>query len=330
MSQIILTGVGDPASNLRLADPELKVGAEDVLLRMEAAPVNPVEYLFSNGWYGVPPRISEPIGSEGVGRVAEVGTAADQSLAGKRVVVLGNYEQGVWGDTVVVPAHNVVVVPEGIDGLQLAMSVVNPVTAYLLLNNYVELKPGDWIGQTLGNSTVARAVYALARLAGIRTLSVVRTEKAAAEAREAGGDVVLVDGEDLADRVVEALGGAQLRLVLDGEGNTTAGALAGVTEPGGAIVAYSSTTNELPQLPLGPFVYGGQSLHGFWVVNWFATAGREEIERVVGEVVDLVGRGVLTVPVDSTFDFTRYEEALARQVSPERTGKVLLTFGDQA
>ncbi|MCW2863708.1 MAG: NADPH:quinone reductase [Actinoallomurus sp.] len=327
MSQIIVTGIGDPVQNSRLEkDPELTVGADDVLLQMEAAPVNPVDFLFSNGWYGVQPRIPSTIGAEGVGRILEVGSAADPSLIGKRVVVLPTYEQGLWADTAVVPARNVVVVPEAVDASQLSMLAINPVTAYLILNDYVDLEPGEWVGQNLGNSTVARHVIALAKRAGVRTLSVVRSEKAAAEVRAQGGDIVLVDGEDLGDRIADALAGQHLRLVLDGAGGSTAGALAGALEHGGTVVAYGTTTGEVPPVPLGKLVFEDVTVRGFWIRTWVDQTPRAEIERTVAELADLVARGVLSVPVDSTYPIERYEDALARATSPERTGKVLLTF----
>jgi NADPH:quinone reductase-like Zn-dependent oxidoreductase len=327
MSQIILTAIGEPAENLRLEkDPELVVGADDVLLRMEASPVNPVDLLFAKGWYGVQPRIPSTVGSEGVGRVVEVGSAADQALVGRRVIVLGTYEQGVWADAVVVPARNVVAVPEGVDAAQLSMAGINPVTAHLLLTRYVDLRPGDWIGQTLGNSAVAQSVIALAKHAGFRTLSVVRSEKAADEVRAAGGDLVLVDGDDLGERLVEALGTTPLRLVLDGAGGTTAGALASALEFGGSVVSYSSQTGAPPVLTLRDVVYREIAVHGLWVVNWMRDAPRAEVEQVVAEMVDLIASGVLSVRIDSTFPLDRFEEALVRQASPDRSGKVLFTF----
>jgi NADPH:quinone reductase-like Zn-dependent oxidoreductase len=327
MSQIILTAVGDLTGNARLEkDPDLTVGAEDALVRMEVSPINPVDYLFSNGYYALQPTIPAVLGSEGVGRVIEVGSAADQSLAGKRVVVLSPYEQGVWGDTVVVPTRNIVVVPEDVDAQQLSMAVVNPVTAHLMLTKYVDLEPGDWVGQTLGNSAVARSVIALAKIAGLRTLSVVRSEKAAEEARAAGGDVVLVDGDDLGDRIVAALGGDKLRLVLDGAGGSVPGTLATALEFGGTVVSYSSPTGEPPAVPLGNLVFSELAVRGFWLTNWVRSAPRAEIEKVVGDLVDLVARGVLAVPVDSTYPLDRYEEAFARNASPDRAGKVLFTF----
>lgn len=327
MSQIILTNVGNPAENYRLEkDPELNVGAEDVLLQMEAAPVNPVDFLFSNGWYGVQPQVPTTIGAEGVGRVLQVGPGADQALANKRVVVLGTYEQGVWGDTVVVPARNVVAVREDVDVQQLSMAVINPVTAYLMLNQYVDLKTGDWIGQDLGNSALGLAVIALAKIAGVKTLSIVRSERAAEVARAAGSDVVLVDGDDLGDRIATVLDGTQLRLVLDGASGSAPGALATALEFGGTVVSYSSTTNEAPLIPLGNLVYGELVLRGFWVVNWLHNTPRAEIENVVNKMVDLVADGTLSIPVDSTYTLDEYDAALARHNSTDRNGKVLFTF----
>lgn len=331
MSQIILTGIGDPAQNVRLEkDPVLTVGADDVLLQMETSPINPVDYLFAMGIYAVQPKIESFLGAEGVGRVLEVGSAADPSLAGKRVVVLGSYEQGVWAHTIVVPARNVVAVREDVDAQQLSMAVINPITAHLMLTKYVDLKPGDWVGQTLGNSAVARIASTFAKLAGVKTLNVVRSEKAAEQARAAGADLVLVDGPDLGERVVAALGDERLKLVLDGEGGSVPGALATALEFGGTLVSYSSQTGEPPAVPLGNLVFSELAVRGFWVTNWFHTAPRAEIEQVVTATVDLIARGVLSVPVDSTFPLEQYEDAFARATSPERAGKVLFTFDSTA
>ncbi|WP_189934544.1 zinc-binding dehydrogenase [Streptomyces sulfonofaciens] len=332
MNKVILTGIGDPGANARLTrTPVPPVGAKEVRLRMEAAPVNPVDYLFANGWYPVQPQLPSPIGSEGVGRVVEVGHGADTSLEGKRVVVLGTYEQGLWAEEVVVPARNVVVVPEHVDGLQLAMATINPATAHLMLTKYVRLRPGDWIGQTLGNSAVARWVVALAREAGVRTVSVVRSERAAAEAKAAGADLVFVDGDDVGERVAAALGDKRLRLLLDGlGGGDTTGRLATVLEAGGTVVSYSSVDGAAPVLPLGDLVFAELALRGVWVVNWFRQAPRAEIEKAVGGFVDLIARGAVAVPVDSVHGLERFEDALSRDASPERSGKVLIRLSGAA
>lgn len=327
MSQLILTAVGDPSENTRYEkDPDLTVGPDDVLVAMEAAPVNPSDFLLANGWYGVQPTVGGALGSEGVGRVTKAGAGVDPSIVGKRVVILPTYEQGTWADSVVAPARNVVTVPEGADAAQLAMLPINPATAYLLLNRYVDLQPGDWIGQNLGNSAVGRLVIALARQAGVKTLSVVRREEAAAELRAAGADLVLVDGEGLGERITEALGGAQLRLVLDGASGTTPVALAGALEFGGTIVSYSSTTGESFAAPFGDLVYRELSLRGFWLINWLRNAPRAEIEATYATLAELVAQGELSVPVAATYPLERYEEAFGHARAADRTGKVLFAF----
>jgi mitochondrial enoyl-[acyl-carrier protein] reductase / trans-2-enoyl-CoA reductase len=67
----------------------------------------------------------------------------------------------------------------------------------------------------------------LARHRGHRTVNVVQRKDAAAVVHEAGGDVVLVDGEDLAKRVTEVTGGAEVRLGIDAVAGTATGRLAG-------------------------------------------------------------------------------------------------------
>ena len=70
------------------------------------------------------------------------------------VLILPTYEQGTWADQVVVPVRNLVPMSDEADPLQLSMIGINPATAYLLLNRYVSLMPGDWIGQTAANSAM--------------------------------------------------------------------------------------------------------------------------------------------------------------------------------
>jgi len=62
---------------------------------------------------------------------------------------------------------------------------------------------------------------------GHRTVNVVRRKDAAAVVCEAGGGVVLVDGEDLAKRVTEVTDGAEVRLGIDAVAGTATGRMAG-------------------------------------------------------------------------------------------------------
>jgi NADPH:quinone reductase-like Zn-dependent oxidoreductase len=327
MSRILLTKLGSDIESFRLDDePDLTLGPDDLLVALEAAPINPADFLLADGWYAVQPEFPFAMGAEGVGRVIEAGSAADQALAGRRVLILPTYEQGTWADRVVVPARNVVTVGETADAHQLAMLPINPATAYHLLNRYVSLRPGDWIGLTLANSAVGQSVIALARRAGVRTLAVVRREEAAEQVRKLGADAVLVDGDDLGDRAAAALDGASLRLLLDGLGGPGVEKLVRSVEFGGSVVTFSAMTGQAPVMPLGDLVYREISLHGLFVINWVRDAPREEIEKVYADLAELIEKGVLTTSVEATYSLGQYREAIEHAQRPERSGKVLFTF----
>src|SRR5580692_7550236 len=227
MRQLQLIAHGEPSDVIELntvSEPALD--PEDVLISMEAAPLNPSDFLFVSGKYGVRPAFPSSVGAEGVGRVAKIGSKVDVSLRNKRVLIIPNYEQGTWADQVVVPVRNIVPMSDEADPLQLSMIGINPATAYLLLSRYVSLMPGDWIGQTAANAAMGQYVIALAKLAGVKTLNVVRRKEAAEQVRQLGGDRVILPGDNLNKDVEQALGGKKLSLVLDTVGGTPVGELA--------------------------------------------------------------------------------------------------------
>ena len=247
LRQLQLIAHGEPSDVIELntvSEPAL--GQEDVLISMEAAPLNPSDFLFVRGMYGVRPVFPSSVGAEGVGRVANIGSKVDAALRGKRVLILPTYEQGTWADEVVVPVRNLVPMSDEADPLQLSMIGINPATAYLLLNRYASLMPGDWIGQTAANAAMGQYIIALAKLAGVKTLNLVRREEAAEQVRQLGGDRVVVQGDNLHKDIEEALDGKKLSLVLDMVGGTPVGELAKSLKPGGSIVVYATSKWAIP------------------------------------------------------------------------------------
>jgi NADPH:quinone reductase-like Zn-dependent oxidoreductase len=264
------------------------------------------------------------MGAEGAGRVTAVGPGVDTALVGKRVIVLPTFVQGTWADSVVVPVGNVIALGEHTDPRQLAMLPVNPATAYALLHNYVDLHGGDWVGIDMANSAVGQYVIALAQHAGINVLAVVRREEAAQQVRDLGAAHVVVDGPDLADRVSQALGGEQLRLLLDGVGGAEPLArLVPAVEAGGTVVAFSSATGQPPVLPLADLIYRGISLHSFFILDFFRRTPAAELESVYAELADLLDRGVIRAAVESVYPLDKYRDAVAHAARTERSGKIL-------
>jgi NADPH:quinone reductase-like Zn-dependent oxidoreductase len=327
MRRLQLIAHGEPSDVVQLntfSEPTL--GHEDVLVSMEAAPMNPSDFLFIRGIYGVRPAFPSSIGAEGVGRVAKIGPKVDAGLRGKRVLILPTYEQGTWADEVVVPVRNLVPMSDEADPLQLSMIGINPATAYLLLNRYVSLMPGDWIGQTAANAAMGQYIISLAKLAGVKTLNIVRREDAAEQVRQWGGDRVVLQGDNLHKDIEEALAGKKLSLVLDMVGGAPVGGLAKSLKVGGSIVVYALQSGQFPAISPGDLIYRGLNLHGFWLINWIRNASRTEIKEIYQKLGDLVADGSLSAAVEHVYPLNQFREAFKQSLKSNRSGKILFQF----
>ena len=327
MRQLQLVAHGKPSDVIELRTvPDPALGPEDVLVSMEAAPLNPSDFLLVRGTYAVRPSFPFAVGGEGVGRVTQTGSKVDASLRGKRVMILPTYEQGTWADQVVVPVRNIVPMSEEADPLQLSMIGINPATAYLLLNRYVDLTPGDWIGQTAANAAMGQYVIALAKRAGVKTLNVVRRTEAAEQVRQWGGDLVVLQGDHLHEDVEKALDGKKLTLVLDAVGGTPGGELAKSLKSGGSIAVYGLQSGQFPVFS-PDFLFRGLSLHGFWLINWLRNAPRAEIEEIYRKLGQLVADGSLSAAVERVYPLDQFKEAFEQSLKSNRSGKILFKFG---
>jgi NADPH:quinone reductase-like Zn-dependent oxidoreductase len=291
------------------------------LVAVLAAPINPADLLVLTGGYGMLPPLPAFAGGEGVGRVMEVGEGPSSVRPGQLVLLPGG---GTWSSHLVVEARRLVPLPEGADPLQLAMLTVNPPTAALLLSEFVALAPGDWVIQNAANSAVGGYLVQLARLQGLRTVNVVRREGAVAAVRAQGADVVLVDGDDLAERVKRLTGDAPLRLGLDAVGGSAAARLAACLSEGGTVVTYGRMSGEPCLIDAEALVFRDIRVRGFWLARWARSSTREAQVALYGALTEQMARGQLAARIHATFPVEEIQAAVAAAAGGERDGKVLI------
>jgi NADPH:quinone reductase-like Zn-dependent oxidoreductase len=164
-----------------------------------------------------------------VGRVLAVGPGVESVRLGDRV--LAPPSSFTWRERIVISAGGLSALPADADPQQLAMLAINPPTAALLLSDYVDLQPGEWVVQNAANSGVGRWVIAFAKTRGLKTVNIVRRPELVAELEAIGGDVVVVDSPDVRDRIKSAVGQAEFRLALDGVSGPATGVLAATLSP---------------------------------------------------------------------------------------------------
>lgn len=313
----------DVIEAVEFSPPPLASG--EALVEVLAAPINPSDLLTLTGQYGILPPLPAIGGNEGVGRVVELGPDTRGPAPGQTVLLPVGC--GTWSTHVVVAAARLLPLPNEADPLQLAMMTVNPPTALLMLREFVDLQPGEWVIQNVANSGVGTYLVQIAKMRGLRTVNIVRRDSAVAAVRELGGDVVLVDGDKLAKRVSEATHGAAIRLGIDAVGGTATDRLAACLAERGVLVNYGMMSGEACQISPASFIFRDVSLRGFWLSRWYKEATAQQRADVVGEVASLIAKGTLHCRVAATFPIERIREAVAAAAAGEREGKILLVPG---
>src|ERR1700750_2120456 len=266
MKVLQMTRYGVPHEVVELVDlPEPGAPrADEVLAAVEYAPINHSEILKITKRYPLlPASLPAGVGNEGVARILALGRDVTGLKVGDRVIIPPSHS--AWRERIILPAAGLFALPGGADPQQLSMLSINPPAAALLLSEYVDLKPGEWVIQNAGNSGVGRSVIAVAKSRGLRTVSVVRRPELIDELRDQGGDIVLLDSPELAVRVAKETGNARIRLAIDGVAGESTAALSACLSQGGTVVLYSIVSGK-PAVASGiELIFRESAIRGSWL-----------------------------------------------------------------
>lgn len=260
------------------------------------------------------------MGTEGVGRVVAVGSDVKHLKEGDRTLI--PFLCPAWAERVKTDAPWLRPLPSG-DVNQFAMMGVNPPTAYLLLTDMVTLPRGSWIIQNAANSGVGRAAIAIAKLLELKTINIVRRQQAVYEIKALGGEVVLVDGSELAKQVAAETGNAPVMLALDGVGGASTMNLMSTLFEGALLVSYGGMSRQPMAVQPGSLIFKKQTLRGFWLLDWYQSAEPEAIKAMFDYLVTIITAGKISTPVVASYDLDQFREAISK--AAESGGKVLFT-----
>ncbi len=322
------TEYGEPAQVLfieELPDPVPEAG--EVVIRMEAAALHIADLYHTTGRYGFVSPLPRTPGFEGVGRIASVGDGVTEFQPGDRVFApLGS---GTCSELVVAPAAALIGCPDG-DREQLALTMVNGATAVALVEDFADLGAGDWLLQNAANSNCGRYVIALAARRGIKTCNVVRRQELVADLASLGGDAVLMDGDDLPERVQQATGGAELRLALDAVAGAATGRLAQCLSDGGKVVNYGAVTRKPCQISFYTMFRKDVSLVGMSMSKQMAKRDTVQRRAVYERLAQLIAAGELQAAIAGRYPLAEFKAAFvqAGETGQARPGKVIVLPND--
>jgi trans-2-enoyl-CoA reductase len=329
MSKNILAAVyerhGNPADVLRVESlPWPKPGAGEAIVKMRAAPINPADLNQIDGKYPIRAELPATPGFEGAGVVVDLGANVTNITAGELVILPHNV--GTWREAVAVKADELVVVPAGIEPVHAAMLKINPMTAWRLLHDYVDLQKGDWLIQNAANSAAGRAVIQIAHELGYKTVNVVRRAELIDELRAEAGDVVLVDGENLRDEVKAETSGAPIRLGLNAVGGESALRLANCLAPESTLVTYGAMSLQPLKIPNGLLIFKDLRFRGIWINKWYDNATKQERMEAFRALFEMAKRGLLQTKVEKAYPLSAAKAAVTHAAQGKRSGKIIFEF----
>src|SRR5256885_7403171 len=313
---------GNPAEVLQIKterwpDP----AADEAIVEMRAAPINPADINAIEGKYPGRREVPAIPGFEGAGIVAEVG--GNDSTIRKGALVILPHNVGTWREALAVNASELVAVPPEIEPVHAAMLKINPMTAWRLLHDYVDLKKGDWLIQNAANSAAGRAVIQIAHDLGYKTVNVVRREELIDELRAEGGDVVLVDGENLREEVKNATNSAAISLGLNAVGGDSALRLANCLAPGSTLVTFGAMSLRPLKIPNGLLIFKDLRFRGIWINKWYNNATMDERVEAFRQLFEMAKRGLLKTKVEKAYPLSEAKAAVTHAVQGKRSGKII-------
>ena len=320
MKAIHLTVYGNPAHSVKMVEvPEPSTpSAGGALVRMEYAPVAYSDLLLARGVYLLRPKLPSVIGGEGAGIVEAIGPGVTNIKVGNRVTIpFGTF---TWSEKVLAPAGGLFVVPSSIDAKTASMLNINPTTAVLLLDEFVKLKPKDWILLNAANSQVARCLIAIAKSRGLNVIGIVRRPEATPEVETLGADFVGVESTELLKQIQAATDGTAISLGLDAVGGPATATLASVLSPGAHLVSYAWLGGLPIHVPQGDLIGKRLNVHGFWM---YYEEYLPKLRAALTEAANVVASGKLSLPFTKTYKPSQIKEAIEHA---ERGGKILLEF----
>lgn len=269
------------------------------------------------------------LGSDGAGIVEEVGDQVTNVSVGDEVIInpslrwyqnsvappgdfdiLGMPDHGTFAEKIVVSAEQVEKKPAYLTWEESGVLVLAALTAYRAIFTKGKLRKGETVFIPGAGSGVATYLMAFAKKIGAKVIVTSRSETKRQQALELGADLALDTNSDWP----EALSKETIDLVIESLGRATFNRSLGVLKPGGRIVVFGATTEDIVELNLREFFYGQYQLYG-------STMGSRDELR---EMLVFMEQHQIRPVVDSVYDFADTREALHYLENNKQFGKIAI------
>ncbi|MGJ5754593.1 putative PIG3 family NAD(P)H quinone oxidoreductase [Streptomyces puniciscabiei] len=197
--------------------PDPAPGEGEVLVEVVASAVNRADILQRQGFYNPPPGASPYPGLECSGRIAALGPGVSGWAVGDEVCAL--LSGGGYAEKVVVPAGQLLPVPEGVDLKRAAALPEVVCTVWSNVFMIAHLRPGETLLVHGGSSGIGTMAIQLAKAVGAKVAVTAGTKEKLERCAELGADILINYREqDFVAEIKQATGGAGADVILDNMG----------------------------------------------------------------------------------------------------------------
>jgi len=325
MSAVVVHSFAQGLEGTRVEQrPVPQPASGDVLIRIAASVINPSDLMFIQGKY-IKKLLPVIGGFEGAGTVVAVGAdlVAEQWI-GKRVHCLSAEGDGTWAAYMLTKAANCVPLDDSIDFEQGAMLVVNPLTAWALLDS-VRSQNGTAVVQTAAASALGKMINRLGARWNIQVINVVRRPEQVAELRAMGAEHTLSSEDaDFDQQLRELCHTAGAKRAFDAVGGELTGRVLQAMPSGSRITVFGGLSEQPCLIPVDQFIMRNKVVDGFWLSTWLPSQKRETIGRAFQEMQAL-SAGELQSTVRARYRLEDAAQAFQDYSQHMSAGKVLFT-----
>ena len=305
---------------LKRVDNINTIKENEVLIEIICFPINPADILLVEGKYANKPKLPSLIGAECIAKVKKIGNNIRKFKLGDIVLPL---VRDNWVEEKVVTENEIIKLPSNIDTEQACMLKVNPATAYLMLNNYVKVKQGDFIIQNASNSSVGNYVVQLAKLYNIKTINLVRRKEVISTLKDYGADYVFK--LNLNKKEESFIKSSNPKLFIDAVAGKHVNSIASLLTDNSTIINYGLLSGENIQLDPHNTIFKNIILKGFWLSLWLNKMSIEEKNKLYSYLSKLIIRKSLFTKIEKVFHINDIKEAINTASNFNRDGKILVT-----
>ncbi len=320
MKQIQITQCGGPEV-MKLADaPKPSPAASQALVKIAAAGVNFIDVYFRCGLYKADLPFTP--GSEASGTVESVGPGVTVVKPGDRVAYA--MARGAYSEYALVPADQLVPLPDSVDMQTAGAAMLQGMTAHYLTHSTWPVKPGDKVLVHAAAGGAGRLIAQMAKMLGAIVYGTVGTDTKAAIAKESGVDETIVyTREDFAAEIKRLTGGKGVDVIYDSVGATTFLKGLDIIRPRGMMALFGQSSGVVA--PLDPNILnpkGSLFLTRPSLAHHVLT--RDELLWRAGDVLKWIGSGKLKLMVDKTYALADAADAHRDLEGRKSVGKLLL------